>query len=59
MPGRMPILCEDHAAEIFRKPVDDRHNFIAARHSHSAARTEVVLHIDHDEDIAVADCVSS
>ncbi len=43
MSGRMPILCEDDIAEIFGKQVDDR---------------EVVLHVDHNEGVAVADCVN-
>jgi hypothetical protein len=58
MSGRMPILGEDDVAEVFAKPVDDRHDFIAARHGECAVRTEIVLHVDDDENVAVGDCVS-
>ena len=33
-------------------------DFIALRYGKCAAGTEVVLHIDYEEDVAVADCVS-
>ena len=54
----MPILREHDVAEVFREPVDDCYDFSALRHSKCAAGTEVVLHIDYEEDVAVADCVS-
>src|SRR5438067_206811 len=54
----MPILREHDVAEVFREPVDDRYDFIALRHSKCAAGTEVVLHIDYNEDVAVADRIS-
>ena len=58
MSGRMPILREDDIAEVLRKSIDDRHDLIAARHRKRAVRTKIVLHVDHDEDVAVAGCVS-
>ena len=58
MSGRMPILCEDDIAEIFGKPIDDRHHLVAARYRKGAVRTEVVLHVDHNKCIAVAGCVN-
>ena len=58
MSGRMPILCQDDIAEIFGKQVDDRHYLVALRHGKGAVRTEVVLHVDHNEGVAVAGCVN-
>ena len=49
MSGRMSILCEDDVAKIFGKPVDDRHHLIAAWYGKGAVRTEVVLHVNHNE----------
>src|SRR5271157_5074651 len=53
MSGRMPILCEDDVAKIFGKPVDDRHHLIAAWYGKGAVRTEVVLHVNHNEGVAI------
>ena len=52
MPGRMPVLRQHHIAKPRRQPIDHRHDFIAARHGERAARTEIVLHVDDDEDVA-------
>src|SRR5262249_1308132 len=49
---RMPVLGQDHVAETPRQPVDDRHHLVAARHGERAARTEVVLDVDNDENVA-------
>ena len=54
----MPILREHDVAEVFRDPVDERYDFIALRYGKCAAGTEVVLHIDYNEDVAVADRIS-
>ena len=54
----MPILREHDVAEVFREPVDDCYDLIALRYGKCAAGTEVVLHIDYDEHIAVVDRVS-
>ena len=54
----MPILREHDVAEVFREPVDERYDFIALRYGKGAAGTEVVLHIDYEEDVAVADRIS-
>jgi hypothetical protein len=35
--------------------IDQGHDFMPARHSEGTARTEVVLDVDHNQDIAVAD----
>jgi hypothetical protein len=58
MSRRMPILRQHDVAEIVRKSVDDRDDLIAARHRQRAAGAEIVLYVDHDEDVTVADCVS-
>ena len=54
----MPVLREDDVAELRAKPVDDRHDLIAARYGERAVRTKIVLHVDDDQNVAVADCVS-
>ena len=54
----MPILGEDDVAELVGKAVDDRHDLIAARYGERAVRTKIVLHVDDDQNVAVADCVS-
>ena len=57
MSGRMPILRKDDVAELGAKPIDDRHDFIAVRDGQCAVRTEIVLHVDDNQSVAVADCV--
>src|SRR4029077_17662797 len=52
---RMPVLCEDHMRETCGELVDQGHDFVAARNRQRAARTEVVLDIDHQQRIAIAD----
>ncbi len=54
----MPILREHDIAKVFREPIDDCYDFIALRYGKCAAGTEVVLYIDNDEHIAVADRIS-
>src|SRR4029077_18555963 len=56
--GRMPILREHDIAKVFREPVEHCYDFMALRYRKCAAGTEVVLYIDNDEHIAVADRIS-
>ena len=52
----MPVLGQDHVAEPLRQAVDQGHDLVPARHRQGTARTEVVLHVDHQEDgIVIAD----
>jgi len=55
VPGRVPVLRQHDMRELFREPVDERHDRVAAGNRQKAARTEIVLHVDHDEDVAFAD----
>src|SRR5690606_27167700 len=55
--GRMPILRQHHVLEAPRKPVDERHDLVAARNGKRAARTEIILNVDDQQDVAIADLV--
>ena len=55
MTRRVPVLGQHHMGKFFREVIDDRNNFAAVRHRQIAARTEVVLKIDHEKHIVVAD----
>ena len=39
--------------ELARQTVDHRNDLVALRHGKRAARTEIVLHVDDDEDVRV------
>src|SRR6516162_9349648 len=54
---RMPVLREDDVAEMRGETIDERHDLIATWHGQCAVGTEVVLDVDHDKDVVVADCV--
>ena len=53
MIARVPVLGQNHMAEGGGNPIDHRHHFLAARHSKSASIAEVILHVDHQQNIAV------
>src|SRR5262245_10238092 len=53
--GGMPILRQHHVPEARCDAIDDRHDFVAARNGKLAARTEVVLDVDHQQDVAFPD----
>ncbi len=53
--GRVPVLRQHHMRERLGQPVDHRHDLVAVRHGERAAGHEVVLHIDHQQAIAVAE----
>src|SRR5438876_7976898 len=60
--GRVPILRQHHLAETPGEAIDDRHDVVAMRDGKLAARTEVVLDVDDQQDVAVSnwsghDCV--
>src|SRR5580704_4529229 len=50
----MPILGQHHVAKPRREAVDQRNNFVALRNRERAARTEIVLNIDDNEDVIFA-----
>src|SRR5262249_43683395 len=51
----MPILRQDHVAKARSDAIDDRDDLVAAGNRKLAARTEVVLDVDHHQDVAFAD----
>ena len=58
MPRWMPILRQHDVLKVLRKLVDYRHDLIAVRHGKRAARAEIVLYVDDNEDVVVRDIVS-
>ena len=55
MAARMPVLRQHDMGELRRQAIDHRHDLVASRHRQAAAGTEVVLDIDDQEYIALAD----
>jgi len=51
----MPVLREHHMREAFGQTIDQRHHLVAMRNRQRPAGTEVVLDIDHQQRIAIAD----
>ena len=47
--ARVPILREDDVGEPGGQPVDKRNDLIGARHLQRAARAEVILNIDDEQ----------
>ena len=50
---RMPILGQHHVIKAFGETVDNRHHGIAFGNRKRAARTEIVLHIDYQQQVIV------
>jgi hypothetical protein len=55
MVRRVPVLRQHNMVEPRCQLVDEGHDFVTARNGEPAARTEIVLHIDHQQQIARAD----
>ena len=55
MAARVPVLRQHHMRESRGQAIDQRHDLVAARHRQPAARTEVVLDVDDQQDVAIAD----
>ena len=55
VPARMPVLGENHMREPLCQSIDERHDLVAARDRERAAGTEVVLNVDHQQNILRAD----
>jgi hypothetical protein len=53
MVAGMPVLGQNHMAEGVGDPVDHWNHFLAARHGQSASVAEVILHVDHQQNVAV------
>ena len=51
----MPILGEDHMGEARGELIDDGDNLVAVRHGEIAAGAEIVLHVDHQQHVAIGD----
>ena len=55
MAGWMPILRQYDVREPLGQPIDRRNDLIAARNRETAPGTEVVLHVDDQQNVLVAD----
>jgi hypothetical protein len=53
MIARVPVLGQNHMAKDAGDPIDHRHHLLAARHGKSASIAEVILYIDHQQNVAV------
>ena len=51
MIGRVPVLGEDHVRKPAGEAVDDRDHFIAARNRKGTTWAEIVLNIDHKQNV--------
>src|SRR5215468_11095527 len=51
----MPILRQHHVAEPRGQRIDQRHDLVAARNRETSLGTEIVLDVDNQEDVLVAD----
>src|SRR5262249_52482261 len=51
----MPVLGQNDVGEFFGNAVDRRHDLLPARHGQRAAGAEIVLDVDHKQDIPVGD----
>ena len=58
MARRVPVLGQDDMLELDRQTVDQRHHLIAAWHRQLTAWAEVILKIDDQKDVPVADAGS-
>src|ERR1700678_905968 len=54
MAGRVPVLGEDDVFKMAGEAVDLRHDFVTAGNSELAARAEIALHVDDEEQIVVS-----
>ena len=52
MAAGMPVLGQYHVGEALGEAVDDGYHLIAARDRETAARAEIVLHVDDEKHIA-------
>jgi hypothetical protein len=50
----MPVLGQHHVIEAFGETIDDRHHGIAIDNGKRAAGTEIILHVDDQQQIIVA-----
>ena len=53
MPGGMPVLGQDHMGEGSRQPVDRGDDRVAVGHRERAARAEIVLDIDDQQNVSI------
>jgi hypothetical protein len=51
MARRMPILRDRDMPEKLRQPIDDRNDGVALTNRQSAARAEIILHVDDKQQI--------
>src|SRR5688572_11980020 len=57
MAGRMPVLRQDHIVEARDQAVDRIDDRVAVGYGERAARTKIVLHVDHDQGrVGISNC---
>jgi len=54
MAGWMPVLGQHDVIEAFDETIDDRHHGVAVGNRKRSAGTEIVLHVDYQQQIIVA-----
>ena len=55
MRGRVPVLREDDVLELWRNPVNHGNDRIAVCNGQCPSGAEVVLYVDHDENVLLGD----
>jgi len=53
MPGRVPVLGQDHIAENGAYAIDDGNDLVAAGYAERAVWTEIILNIDGNQCVLV------
>lgn len=49
MPGRVPILRQDHSGKFFHQRIDAGHDLIAAYHRKRTAGAKIILDVDDNQ----------
>ena len=52
---RVPILSQHDVWKPLCETIDERHDLVTLRHRKSSTRAKVILHVDHEKNIAGAD----
>src|SRR3954447_4196517 len=55
MACRMPVLGQRDMAETFGEAINDRHHCVAIAHRKRPARTEIILHVDYQQQVTVSE----
>ncbi len=49
----VPVLGRNHMGEGASDPVDHRHHFLPARHGESPSIAEIILYVNHQQNVAI------